>query len=174
MYYTITNTIGTKVQTENGILVCGDCYPTKIKAPKDENVLYAFSKAENPVDDLVWRFDGTADIDYEGFKSSHINQDRIEYVYSNIIGEDFDPSDHPLLEIQDALEQMLDNLCILAWKSEKINIQSKIRPSKDSKKALLSAEKQAATAELDRLHAEGDIDDAEWGERAMALLRKYM
>jgi hypothetical protein len=135
MYYTITNTISTEVSTPNGILVCGQCYSTKTKAPKDGDELYAFSKAENPVDGLVWRFDGKADIDAELFIEEVDQEDRD----------------------------------IMAWKTARIDIQAKIRPSKDSKKAIAQLQRTADISELEKLFADGEIDAAEFGKRAIAI-----
>jgi hypothetical protein len=153
MYYNITNAIGTEVTLDNGtILVCGTCYATKTKAPKDGDVLYAFSKAENPVDGLVWRFDGQAILDYAMFCKTHIH---------NIAGLNVDDFDKTITE--------LSALFVLAWKSEKINIQAEIRPSKDSKKAVKQAQRVTDIAEIERKFADGDIDAAEFGKLAMAL-----
>ena len=135
MYYTITNAVGTEVTTDKGNLVCGQCYTTKTKAPKDSNILYAFSKAENPVDGLVWRFDGKADIDAELF-------------------------------IEEVDQESRD---IMAWKTARIDIQAKIRPSKDSKKAIKQAQRQTDIADIERQFAAGDIDAAEFGRLAMVL-----
>jgi hypothetical protein len=140
MYYTITNTIGTEVETADGILVCGNLYPSKIKAPKDGDILYAFSKAENPDNENIWRFDGVAVIDAEMFVEEVSEEDRD----------------------------------IMAWKTEKINIQAKIRPSKDSKKAIRTAEMQTAIADIEKQYADGDIDATKFGEMAIAITKKYM
>lgn len=141
MYYTITNSIGTEVEVnDTDLLVCGQCYPTKMKAPKDGNYILAFSKAENPVDGLVWRFDGKADIDAEMFV------------------EEIDPEERD----------------ILAWKAEKINIQARIRPSKDSKKAIAQATRVDEVAKLNAQYADGTIDAAEFGRLAILLAGKMV
>jgi hypothetical protein len=153
MYYTITNAIGTEVTLDNGtILICGSCYSTKTKAPKNGDVLYAFSKAENPVDGLVWRFDGVATIDFEQFCEDHITANPITF------SEDFDMAC-----------VMSSDLFILAWKSEKINIQAQIRPSKDSKKAIKQAQRVTDIKEIEHKFAAGEIDAAEFGKLAMEL-----
>jgi len=61
---------------------------------------------------------------------------------------------------------------ILAWKSEKINIQAKIRPSKDSKKAIKQAQFQADKLDIETRHASGDITDTELAQLAMDLIIK--
>ena len=59
--------------------------------------------------------------------------------------------------------------CQLAWKAEKINIQSKIRPSKDSKKAIAEQAKLTAIAEIEAQHAAGEIDSAEFAKLAIQI-----
>ena len=61
----------------------------------------------------------------------------------------------------------------LAWKSAKIDIQAKIRPSKDSKKAVRAAEMATDIADLEKRFADGDIDGAEFGKLAIEITRKY-
>lgn len=136
MYYTITNAIGTEVTVDDKVFICGQCYTTKTKAPKDVDYLLAFSKAENPVDDLVWRFDGKADIDAELFV------------------EDVDIKDRD----------------VLAWKSERINIQTRIRPSKDSKKALAAEKRNNQFAEVNTKLAAGDITVEEFAEQTRIII----
>lgn len=137
MYYTIENKIGAKITVGDKTFVCGQCYATKTKAPKDVDYLLAFSKAENPADGLVWRFDGKADIDYHRFC--------------------------------DEISDDLDTLLSLGWKTERINIQAKIRPSKDSKKAIAQAKRAEDIADIERQFAAGEIDAAEFGRLAMLL-----
>ena len=53
---------------DNGaLLTIGELYTSKVKAPKDGVVLYAFtdSKTVDSAGTKLWRFDGTADIDAE-------------------------------------------------------------------------------------------------------------
>ena len=152
MYYTITNAVGTEVATDKGNLVCGQCYATKTKAPKDSNILYAFSKAENPVNGLVWRFDGKANLDFPLFCKKHVH---------NISGLNVDDFDRVIAE--------LSELITLAWKTARIDIQAKIRPSKDSKKAIKQAKRQTDIADIESRFASGEIDAAEFGKLAMAL-----
>jgi hypothetical protein len=134
MYYTITNTIGTRIDFEDGsTLECGVIYDSKRKAPKDADYVLAYSKVPEG-----WRFDGKADLDTEKFV------------------EEVDPEERD----------------ILAWKSEKINIQAKIRPSKDSKKAIAQAERAAEIAEIERQFKEDEIDAAEFGKLAIAIAQK--
>ena len=135
MYYTIINAVGTEVTTDKGVLVCGQCYATKTKAPKDSDILYAFSKAENPVDGLVWRFDGKADINAELF-------------------------------IEEVDQEARD---IMAWKTARIDIQAKIRPSKDSKKAIKAQIRVDDIARINQQFKDGTIDAAEFGKLAMVL-----
>ena len=59
---------------------------------------------------------------------------------------------------------------ILAWKSERINIQAKIRPSKDSKKAIAAEKRQTAFAELQRQQTSGEITPEEFFTRTQQLL----
>lgn len=166
MYYTITNAIGTEVETENGILICGNLYPAKIKAPKDSDILYAFSKAENPVDGLVWRFDGSAVIDFEGFKHAPI-----ETILEDCAG--IDPDDETE-QFERILFEKLTVIFNLAWKAEKINIQAGIRPSKDSKKAIAQATRVDEVARLNAQFADGTIDAAEFGRLAILLAGKLV
>ena len=62
---------------------------------------------------------------------------------------------------------------VLAWKSAKIDIQAKIRPSKDSKKAIRQAEMDAEVQDLESRHASGEVDDANFAVLALELMRKY-
>jgi len=59
---------------------------------------------------------------------------------------------------------------ILAWKSERINIQAKIRPSKDSKKAIESAERQDKFAELNAQMAAGEITIEQFAEKTRQII----
>ena len=136
MYYTIENTIGTEVTADGTKFVCGNCYATKTKAPKDAEYLLAFSKAENPIDGLIWRFDGKADVDFEEFV------------------EEVDPEERD----------------ILAWKSERINIQAKIRPSKDSKKAIAQTARVDKFARLNQELLDGIITVEQFAEKTRLIV----
>lgn len=59
--------------------------------------------------------------------------------------------------------------CVLAWKAEKINIQSKIRPSKDSKKALATQARNTAIAEIEAQFKSGEIDAETFGKLAIEI-----
>jgi hypothetical protein len=61
----------------------------------------------------------------------------------------------------------------LAWKTARIDIQAKIRPSKDSKKAVRDAERNTAIADIEARFAAGDIDAAEFGKLAIELTKQY-
>jgi hypothetical protein len=159
MYYTITNIIGTEITVSDKTFVCGQCYATKTKAPKDVDYLLAFSKAENPVDGLVWRFDGKADIDFDAFKLEHIDKLEFDYDEINLVQDIF----------EEKLIGYLETLFVLAWKTARIDIQAKIRPSKDSKKAIKTAQRQTDIVDIEARFAAGDIDAAEFGRLAMIL-----
>jgi hypothetical protein len=133
MYYTLNTTIGTEIVVGDTTLVVGNVYDNKMKAPKDAQYILAFSKT-----DAGWRFDGSADLDFEAFTG--------------------------------AMAEQPDKCNRLAWKTARIDIQAKIRPSKDSKKAVKQAENAAAAAELKAKFDAGDITAEEWGKQAMILL----
>ena len=159
MYYTITNTIGTSVDVDGQEFICGNLYANKTKAPKDADYLLAFSKAEKPIADKIWRFDGKADIDFTEFCYSSI-----ELFISDCNDLDVDIDDFTTNVVA-----KLDNVLKLAWKSERINIQAQIRPSKDSKKAIKMAKRAADIKDIENRFAAGEIDAAEFGRLAMEL-----
>jgi len=156
MYYSITNSIGTEVEVEGKTLVCGNLYANKLKAPKDVDYLLAFSKTENPVDGLVWRFEGKADLDYSLFCKTHVH---------HIEGLNVDDFDKVINE--------LSELLTLAWKSERINIQARIRPirpAKDSKKAIESVRRQDLFAALNAELAAGEITIEQFAEKTRQII----
>jgi hypothetical protein len=136
MYYTLNTTIGTEIVVGDTTLVVGNVYDNKMKAPKDAQYILAFSKT-----DAGWRFDGSADLDFEAFTG--------------------------------AMAEQPDKCNRLAWKTARIDIQAKIRPSKDSKKAIRDAERNTAIADIEARFANGDIDAAEFGKLAIELTKQY-
>jgi hypothetical protein len=59
---------------------------------------------------------------------------------------------------------------ILAWKSEKINIQSRIRPSKDSKKALAKVKRVDDFAALNAQLVAGEITPEDFFTKTSQLI----
>ena len=170
MYYTIENTIGTEVNVNGMIYVCGQCYATKTKAPKDANYILAFSKAENPVDGLIWRFDGKAELDYHAFQTEAI--DNLQMLFdrawkqTQIEGRKLFPFDE---FVEDVIAD-LDYLFVMAWKAEKITIQAKIRPSKDSKKAIAQAARVDKFAQLNQELLDGIITVEQFAEKTRLIV----
>jgi hypothetical protein len=148
MYYTLNTTIGTEIVVGDTTLVVGNVYDNKMKAPKDVQYILAFSKTESG-----WRFDGSADLDFELFCKKHVH---------NIEG----------LNVDD-FEKTIDNLSPLmelAWKTERINIQAKIRPSKDSKKAERIAKLDKDLLELKQQLTDEDITVEQYADKCRSLL----
>jgi hypothetical protein len=163
MYYTLNTTIGTEIVVNGTTLVVGNEYNSKMKAPKDVDYILAFTdtKTVDSAGKKLWRFDGSADLDYSAFCLSSIDA---------IMSADFELNEE---NFADVLMDKLDPLFKLAWKTARIDIQAKIRPSKDSKKAIRDAERNTAIADIEARFAAGDIDAAEFGKLAIELTKQY-
>ena len=142
-YYTLHNVPNTEITVDNVTLVVGQLYEKKIKSPKNDDFILAFSKVEKQ-----WRFDGYANIDMVEFAASQFEKmpDNL-----NISADD--------IEI---LKQVLLPVFTLAWKSEIINIQSRLRPSKDSAKELRKTETAATIKDIHNQLIAGTIDAEEF------------